>query len=81
MDGMMRALSVDEAAAMRKDHGRAFAEARNRCLHCQNSRACEEWLKTSERRSSPPEFCQAGAFFRQLSHRAHGAAELAGDGR
>ncbi len=54
MDQMTHALAIDRAAAVRLDCGRAFAQARTQCLHCQNSRACEEWLASAECPSSPP---------------------------
>jgi hypothetical protein len=70
MDRMMRALGIDTAAAVRLDCGCAFALARTQCLHCPNSRACEEWLDSADRPSGPPEFCAAAAFFRRLRYAA-----------
>jgi len=66
MDRMMQALGIDRAAAVRLDCGCAFALARTQCLHCPNSRACEERLDSVDCPSGPPEFCAAAAFFRRL---------------
>jgi hypothetical protein len=69
MDRMMRALGIDRAAAVRLDCGCAFALARTQCLHCPNSRACEEWLATAEcPAASPPQFCAVATFFSRLRY-------------
>jgi hypothetical protein len=75
MDRMMRALGIDKAAAVRLDCGCAFAIARTQCLHCPNSRACEEWLDSldpAQRPACPPGFCALAAYFRRLVHATPG---------
>lgn len=67
MDRMIEALAIDRGAAVRLDCGRAFALARTQCLHCPNSRACEAWLDAAQGPASPPQFCQAAAFFGRLA--------------
>jgi hypothetical protein len=73
MDRMIEALAIEGGAAVRLDCGRAFALARTQCLHCPNSRACEEWLAAARCPTCPPPFCEAAAFFRRLGCASEGA--------
>jgi Family of unknown function (DUF6455) len=66
LDCVMQALRVDPAAAVRRDGGKAFAEARATCLHCLNSRACQNWLDAAEALPLPADFCPNARFFREL---------------
>ena len=77
MDRVIEALGVDPVAAVREDQGRAFAEACSTCLHCRNSRACQDWLDAADGLPLPPDFCANASFFRQftLSKRADKAAD------
>jgi hypothetical protein len=57
MHEVMERLDVDAAALARVRQGRAYAEARVRCLTCGTSDRCLRWLDSRSASSEPPEFC------------------------
>ena len=66
LDRAIRATGAGPAVVVRKDGGRAFAEARITCLHCRYSRACQNWLDAADGLPVPADFCPNAGFFHQL---------------
>lgn len=65
MHEMMDRLDVDPVKLARTAGGDAYAEARTRCLHCTDARACLDWLEADAGAScAEPEFCPNLALFR-----------------
>lgn len=54
---VMDRLGVDTLKIVRRDQGRAYAEARTTCLHCRNAHQCLEWLDTNPPSPERPVFC------------------------
>jgi len=54
---MIRRLNVDPLQLVRLKHGEAYAEARERCLHCGSSDKCLRWLSAEPPSEVMPEFC------------------------
>jgi hypothetical protein len=69
MAAMMARLAVDGVAATREGRGIQFAAASRRCLMCNSSVECEQWLADPNRGSEAPEFCPNAEFFSR--HRTH----------
>ena len=63
LERMARELHVDLALAARFDNGEGMPRARARCLDCQSTRQCEDWLDTSCGLPLPPDFCPNAPFF------------------
>ena len=55
MHEMMRRLDVDAPALVRQENGAVYAEARSRCLLCQESVKCLRWLDGKS--GGGPDFC------------------------
>lgn len=64
MNSVLRQLEVDVAVAVRKDGGRAFADARVNCLRCR--RACRNWLDGREGPAGSDGLCPNAGFFHEL---------------
>lgn len=60
---MMERLDVDTLELVRRDKGRAYAEARSNCLHCCNAQDCLQWLDADPPSPERPEFCPNLALF------------------
>ena len=63
---MIKALGVNEIAVIRKDQGEAYAEARDKCLHCASSSECLNWLEANSngaRDVTIPDFCRSKELF------------------
>ncbi len=60
---MMERLGVDEAAAVRHQHGVSFAQARTNCIVCQSGRECDHWLSGAVDAVDPGRYCPNMAFF------------------
>ena len=71
MHEMMDRLDVDAAALVRQKNGEVYAEARSRCLLCQESVRCLRWLDGKS--GGGPDFCPVLHFF-DACRRAHSAA-------
>ena len=54
---MIRKLDVDPLQLVRIKQGEAYAEARERCLHCGSSDKCLRWLTAELPSDALPEFC------------------------
>ncbi len=65
MDTMMGTIGVDPLAAIRRDNGASWYEARTRCIDCADDRRCKTWLDATEpdQPRQPPPFCPNSAFF------------------
>lgn len=66
MDRVMEAVGVVAARAARLDRGKAWYEARCRCIACPDERKCRAWLAglVVSQTSFPPAFCRNSEFFR-----------------
>ena len=62
MHQMMKRLEVDALALIRLRNGDAYAEARSRCLQCEDSSICLLWLDKSGP-DAVPDFCPNLEFF------------------
>ena len=62
MHQMMERLRVDVLALIRLRNGDAYAEARSRCLRCDDSSICLLWLDKG-RLDPGPDFCPNLEFF------------------
>jgi Family of unknown function (DUF6455) len=56
MAAMIVRLDVDAVAAAHEAHGAEFAAATIRCLLCDHSIGCRDWLANPNRDSDPPAF-------------------------
>ncbi len=65
MDRMIERMELDPAEVVRLHGGRAWYEARSRCIACQSERQCRDWLAQAPPRSQPPVFCPGVQFFRR----------------
>lgn len=54
---MTEKLGVDVAKLVRMRAGEAYAEARTKCLRCQNARECLLWLDANPPSGEEPTFC------------------------
>jgi Family of unknown function (DUF6455) len=54
---MIEALDVDVIALIRLDGGDAYAEARNKCLHCVCPGDCLAWLSADDEKFEAPWYC------------------------
>lgn len=66
LDRVIQALGANPASLVRKDGGKAFAEARVTCLDCRYGRACQNWLDAADGLPLPAHFCPNASFFLQL---------------
>ena len=63
MQQMMNRLNVDALVLIRLRNGDAYAEARSRCLGCEDSSLCLVWLDRGQP-DSGPDFCPNLEFFK-----------------
>jgi hypothetical protein len=63
MDRMMDQLGVTATVAMQINNGRAWYEARTKCIDCLDHKACRRWLDNLDAQAAPPEFCANARFF------------------
>jgi hypothetical protein len=61
MHAMMKYLNIDAVALVRQRNGEVYAEARTRCLVCQRSAECLEWMDGQS--DGAPDFCPLVQFF------------------
>ena len=54
---MIERLGVDRSKLVREETGAAYAEARGKCLNCQNVRDCLSWLQAWQSEGDAPRFC------------------------
>jgi hypothetical protein len=67
MQEMMDRFNVDAAALARAEQGRAYEDARNRCLSCGTSDQCLRWLDgTAPGKDQPPNFCPNQRLFQKF---------------
>ncbi len=71
MHDMMNRLDVDAVALVRQRNGDVYAEARARCLLCQEGTKCLRWLDGKS--GGAPDFCPVLHFFKAC-RRLHPAA-------
>jgi uncharacterized protein DUF6455 len=67
MHQMMKRLHVDVLALIRLRNGDAYAEARSRCLRCDDSSICLLWLDKGGP-DAGPDFCPNLEFFRACNN-------------
>ena len=63
MHQMMQRLKVDVLTLVRLRNGDAYAEARSRCVRCEDSIVCLLWLDRGEGVNPGPDFCPNLEFF------------------
>jgi hypothetical protein len=65
MDQVMEAAGINPARAARMDRGRAWYEARSRCIACHDDRRCRAWLASGDGAQvrDAPALCPNRAFF------------------
>ena len=57
MVDVMERLDVDPLKLARERRGEAYAEARDRCLHCSSAQDCLRWLDGNSPDGGQPAFC------------------------
>jgi hypothetical protein len=62
---MMERVGADPGAAARERFEGGFAAACRRCLACQSSTDCQQWLDAGGADAAPP-FCPNAAFLSQI---------------
>ena len=67
MHEMMDRIGVDAGKLVRLNEGRAYAEARTRCLDCCRTQTCLFWLEKPELAADRPEFCPNFELFEAYS--------------
>jgi tRNA(Ile)-lysidine synthase TilS/MesJ len=65
MHEMMDRLNVDAAALARARQGELYAQARARCLACELSAKCLDWLDSQPASKDVPRFCANWQLFEQ----------------
>ena len=70
MRQMMNRLNVDAVALLRVRDGDACAEARSKCLLCNESDQCLRWLDRDHGGSNTPDFCPLFLLFSSCRLRA-----------
>ena len=73
MHQMMELLHVDVLALSRLRSGDAYADARSRCLRCDDSSICLLWLDKGGSPDAGPDFCPNLEFFSACDCAARGA--------
>lgn len=76
MHQMMDRLEVDAVAFVRLRKGEVYAEARSRCLSCNQTDACLRWLDRRYGSNTGPEFCPALELFAPCRPATRTAAAL-----
>lgn len=81
MSDMMDRLDVDCLAAVRHERGRAYAEAREACLHCPFARECAQRMADAGGVAILGAYCPNARFFEAFRRRRglSTAAETSGD--
>ncbi len=70
MRQMMHRLNVDAVALLCVRSGEAFAEARSKCVLCDQSDQCLRWLDRDYGSSTAPDFCPLFLLFSSCRLRA-----------
>jgi len=71
MQQMMHRLDVDALALVRLRNGEAYAEARTKCMVCDEGHECLRWLDEGGMETRGPDFCPNLGYFnscRQLPY-------------
>ncbi|MCY0094677.1 DUF6455 family protein [Hoeflea ulvae] len=78
MEGMMKKLAViDEVKAM-PGHGGVLRRAANRCLTCEQTEACGQWLSDAENPDEAPGYCRNHDLFARVRSKLDAETSPAG---
>ena len=68
MDTMIDTLGVRSALESRPDQANVMRRAAGRCMGCNESAACEQWLTENDSAAEAPQYCRNHDMFERLIH-------------